>query len=140
MKEYRRTDNVFDLEGTQYEGRADRLETVSQGAELTCKLGKDKNGEPALEAFYNGQTVGYIPKWNVAPLIALLQLDRITLKFTVEKCIPKSMRGARAKNAEVTVRISFEEKAPLTPEEREKLREEKRRQLEEKKRTERSRS
>lgn len=50
------------LEGTQYEGRADRCERICAGMELQYKIIKDKNGDDALECFYNGGSVGLISK------------------------------------------------------------------------------
>lgn len=99
------------LDGTQYEGRADRCERIISGMELTYKVIKDNNGDDAIECFYNGGTVGLIPKWVAEDLIALLKMDRITLTIKVKSCIPKSKRGARARNAEVHLKLIIKEKA-----------------------------
>lgn len=99
------------LDGTQYEGRADRCERIISGMELTYKIIKDKNGDDAIECFYNGGTVGLISKWIAEDLIALLKMDRITLTIKVKSCIPKSKRGARARNAEVHLKLIIKEKA-----------------------------
>lgn len=106
------------LEGTQYEGRADRCERIRVGMELQYKIIKDKNGEDALECFYNGGSVGLISRWEVGDVIALLRLERVTLKIKVKSCIPKSKRGARARNADVHLTLSLTERKPETPEER----------------------
>ena len=106
------------LEGTQYEGRADRCERIRAGMELTYKIVKDKNGDDALECFYNGGSVGLLSKWVVSDVIALLNLDRISLTIKVKSCIPKSKRGARARNADVHLDLIIKEKKPETPEER----------------------
>ena len=47
------------LDGTQYEGRADRCERIISGMELTYKVIKDNNADDAIECFYNGGTVGF---------------------------------------------------------------------------------
>ena len=99
------------LDGTQYEGRADRCERIISGMELTYKIINDKNGDDAIECFYNGGTVGLISKWVADDLIALLKMDRITLTIKVKSCIPKSKRGARARNAEVHLKLIIKEKA-----------------------------
>lgn len=99
------------LDGTQYEGRADRCERIISGMELTYKVIKDNNGDDAIECFYNGGTVGLISKWVAEDLIALLKMDRITLTIKVKSCIPKSKRGARARNAEVHLKLIIKEKA-----------------------------
>lgn len=101
----------YKLEGTQYEGRADRCERISSGMELTYKITKDKNGDDAIECFYNGGTVGFIPGCVIEEVIALLKMDRITLTIKVKSCIPKSKRGARARNAEVHLKLIIKEKA-----------------------------
>lgn len=99
------------LDGTQYEGRADRCERIISGMEFTYKIINDKNGDDAIECFYNGGTVGLISKWVADDLIALLKMDRITLTIKVKSCIPKSKRGARARNAEVHLKLIIKEKA-----------------------------
>lgn len=106
------------LEGTQYEGRADRCERIRAGMELTYKIVKDKNGDDAIECFYNGGTVGLISKWIVSDIIALLNMNRISLTIKVKSCTPKSKRGARARNADVRLNLIIKEKKPETPEER----------------------
>lgn len=109
------SDNETDIKlvGTQYEGRADRCERIISGMELTYKIISDKNGDDAIECFYNGGSVGFISKWVTAAddLIALLKMDRITLTIKVKSCIPKSKRGARARNAEVHLKLIIKEKA-----------------------------
>ena len=52
-----------------------------------------------------------ISKWVADDLIALLKMDRITLTIKVKSCIPKSKRGARARNAEVHLKLIIKEKA-----------------------------
>ncbi len=106
------------LEGTQYEGRADRCERIRAGMELQHKIIKDKNGEDALECFYNGGSVGLISRWAIGDVIALLRLERVALKIKVKSCIPKSKRGARARNADVHLTLNLTERKPETPEER----------------------
>lgn len=106
------------LEGTQYEGRADRCERIRADMELTYKIVKDKNGDDALECFYNGGSVGLLSKWVVSDVIALLNLNRISLTIKVKSCIPKSQRGTRARNADVHLHLTIKEKKPETPEER----------------------
>lgn len=106
------------LEGTQYEGRADRCERIRAGMELRYKIIKDKNGEDALECFYNGGSVGLISRRAVGDVIALLRLERVSLKINVKSCIPKSKRGARARNADVHLTLNLTERKPETPEER----------------------
>lgn len=109
------SDNETDIKlvGTQYEGRADRCERIISGMELTYKIISDKNGDDAIECFYNGGSVGFISKWvtDADDLIALLKMDRITLTIKVKSCIPKSKRGARARNAEVHLKLIIKEKA-----------------------------
>ena len=107
------SDNETDikLDGTQYEGRADRCERIISGMELTYKIVNDKDGDDAIECFYNGGTVGLISKWVAEDLIALLKMDRITLTIKVKSCIPKSKRGARARNADVYLKLFIKEKA-----------------------------
>ena len=106
------------LEGTQYEGRAERCEHFRAGMELQYKIIKDKDGYDALECFSNGRTVGLISRWVVSEVIVLLKLERASLKILVKGCIPKSMRGARARNADVSLKLELTEKKPETPEER----------------------
>lgn len=117
---YKDPETNVTLEGTQYEGRADRCENFRTGTELTYKITKDKNGDEVIELFYNGGTVGLLSKWNSAALLALLKLDRIKLGVKVKSCIPKSKRGARARNADVHLNLIISEKKPETPEERAK--------------------
>lgn len=118
IETYRDPETDVVLEGTQYEGRADRCERITAGAELTHKITKDKNGDEVIELFYNGGTVGLLSKWNSAALLALLKLDRIKLVVKVKSCIPKSKRGARARNADVHLNLLITAKKPETPEER----------------------
>ncbi len=106
------------LEGTQYEGRADRCERIRAGMELTYKIVKDKNGDDALECFYSGGSVGLLSDWVVNDVIVLLNLDRISLTIKVKSCIPKSKRGARARNADVHLDLIIKEKRQEMPEER----------------------
>lgn len=118
IETYRDPETDVVLEGTQYEGRADRCERIKTGTELTHKITKDKNGDEVIELFYNGGTVGLLSKWNSAALLALLKLDRIKLVVKVKSCIPKSKRGARARNADVHLNLLITAKKPETPEER----------------------
>lgn len=118
IETYNDSETTVALEGTQYEGRADRCERVHKGTEFTHKITKDKNGDEVIELFYNGGTVGLISKWNSAPLIALLKLDRIKMVVKVSSCIPKSQRGSRARNADVQMNLIITAKKPETPEER----------------------
>ena len=120
IETYRDPETDVVLEGTQYEGRADRCERIKTGTELTHKIAKDKNGDEVIELFYNGGTVGLLSKWNSAALLALLKLDRIKLVVNVKSCIPKSKRGARARNADVHLNLLITAKKPETPEERAK--------------------
>lgn len=108
------------LEGTQYEGRADRCERIHSGDELTYKMAKDKMGKDALELFFRGGSVGLVYQHTVGKIIALLKLNRAKLKVTVRNCIPKSKRGTRARNADVTLNMILTEIKPETPEERAK--------------------
>lgn len=110
-------DTNVTLEGTQYEGRADRCERIRVGMELQYKIVKDKNGDDALECFYNNGSVGLLSKWTVSDVIALLRLERVTLKIKVKSCIPKSQRSARARNADVHLTLSLTERKPEMPEE-----------------------
>jgi len=120
IETYQDPETDVTLEGTQYEGRADRCERLKTGTELTHKITKDKNGDEVIELFHNGGTVGLLSKWNSAALLALLKLDRIKLVVTVKSCIPKSQRGARARNADVHLNLAITEKKPESPEERAK--------------------
>lgn len=120
IESYDDTENDLTLEGTQYEGRADRCERIRKGTELTYKISKDKNNDEVIELFYNGGSVGLLPKWNTAELIALLKIDRIKLVVKVKSCIPKSQRGARARNADVHLTLHITAKKPETPEEKAK--------------------
>lgn len=116
---YNNPENIVTLEGTQYEGRADRCERIKVDDELTYKITKDKNGKNTLELFYNGKTVGLTNHYAVWKIIALLNLKKVDLKVTVRSCIPKSKRGPRARNAEVTLNMILSEIRNETPEERE---------------------
>lgn len=118
IETYRDPETDVVLEGTQYEGRADRCERIKTGTKLTHKITKGKNGDEVIELFYNGGSVGILSNWNIAPLIALLKLNRIKLDVKVKSCIPKSKRGARAKNADVHLNLLITAKKPETPEER----------------------
>lgn len=118
IKRYSDPEYHVTLEGTQYEGRADRCERIRAGMELRYKIIKDKNGEDALECFYNGGSVGLISRRAVGDVIALLRLERAALKIKVKSCIPKSKRGARARNADVHLTLKLTERKPETPEER----------------------
>ena len=113
-------DSNVALEGTQYEGRADRCERIRAGHELQYKIAKDKNGDECLECNYNGGSVGLISKWVASDIIALLKLERITFKVNVKSCIPKFQRGAGARNADVHLYLIITEKKPETPEKRAK--------------------
>ena len=119
IERYSSPETDITLEGTQYEGRADRCERITAGTKLTYSMGKDRHGEEALECFYNGGSVGLIPKWAAGEVITLLKMDRVALSITVKSCIPKSQRGARARNADVHLALQLTEKKPKTPEERE---------------------
>ncbi len=133
---YNDDENSVTLEGTQYEGRADRCERFRKGTSLTYKITKDKNGDEVIELFYNRATVGLLSKWNSAPLLALLKLDRIRMNVAVKSCIPKSQRGARARNADVQLNLNLVEKKPETPEEKAARLEAERKAAEEKARKE----
>ena len=109
LERYANADTDLRLEETQYEGRLERCEFVKKDDELTVKIGKDKNGNEALELFHKGGSVGIISRWDSAPLIALLKLDRITLSAKVKLCLPKSKRGNRAKTAEVHLLLLVQE-------------------------------
>ena len=115
---YKNPETSVTLEGTQYEGRPDRCERLQKGAELTYKITKDKDRKEQLELFYNGGTVGVLSRWNSAPFIALLKLNRVDMKVMVQSCIPKSQRGSRARNADVQLNLMITAKKPETPEER----------------------
>lgn len=117
IEHYEDPEAVETLEGTQYEGRAARCESLKAGTTLTPKITKDNSNAEAIELFYNDGSVGLLSRWNSAPLLALLKLERIDLKVTVKSCIPKSKRGARARNAEVKLTLSITEHEPETPEE-----------------------
>ncbi len=123
---YADEETIVSLEGTQYEGRADRCEHMRVGDELTYRIAKDKDGQDALEFFLNGGSVGLAYLYSVGKIIALLKLNRVKLKVTVRSCIPKSKRGVRARIAEVTLNMVLTELKPETPEERQaRLRREK---------------
>jgi TPR repeat protein len=127
---------IVKLEGTQYEGRAERCETIQVGTELQYKIVKDKKGEDAIECFYHGGSVGLLSPWAVGEVIALLRLERVALEIKVKSCIPKSKRGARARNADVQLTLNLTEQVPEQPEERAarlKAEEEARRKEEERK-------
>jgi len=115
---YADEDNNFMLEGTQYQGRADRCENIHPGNELTYKFAKDDHGLDCLEFFFKGGSVGLMYQYRAAKLMALLKLNRAKLKVTVRSIIPKSKRGKRARNAEVTLNLILTEIKPETPEER----------------------
>lgn len=110
IEKYQNPDYIVSLEGTQYEGRADRCERIHAGQELQYKIVKEKNGDDTIECFYAGETVGLISKWLVKDVITLLKMDRISLNVQVESCIPKSKRGSRARIAEVHLRLILKEK------------------------------
>lgn len=54
----------------------------------------------------------------MSDVIALLKLERANLRVKVESCIPKSKRGARARNADVHLTLALTERKPETTEER----------------------
>lgn len=120
IETYKDPETNVTLEGTQYEGRADRCESLKVGTELAYRITKDKNNDEVIELFYNGGTVGLLSKWNSSELLALLKLERIKMIVKVKSCIPKSKRGARARNADVHLNLVITEKKPETPEERAK--------------------
>ncbi len=143
IEKYKDPEVHISLDGTQYEGRADRCENIKAGDELQYKIVKDNRNEDSLECFYRGGSVGLISSWSASDLIALLKLDKITLQIKVKSCVPKSQRGARARNANVQLDLIIREKKPETEEERrirveaEKAAEEKvKREAEEKRRQE----
>lgn len=112
--------NQVVLEATQYEGRADRCERLTAGKTLTARRVKNSSfDESAIELFYLGGSVGYMSVWASRDLAPLLDMGRITIDVTVKSCIPKSARGARARNADVKLKVRITEKKPETPEERE---------------------
>lgn len=115
---YEDPERIITLESTQYEGRADRCERIRVGDELTYKIVKDKMGKDALELFYKGGSVGLAFQHTVGKIIALLKMNRAKLKVTVKSCIPKSKRGARARNADVKLNMILTEIKPETPEEK----------------------
>ena len=105
IKHYANEERNFMLEGTQYEGRADRCERIHPDDELTYRIVKDRYGFDVLEFFFRGGSVGMLYQYNAAKLIALLKLKKVNLKTTVRSIIPKSRRGKRARNAEVTLNL-----------------------------------
>lgn len=115
---YASEDNNFMLEGTQYLGRADRCESIHPGDELTYKFVKDNHGLECMEFFFKGGSVGLMYQYRAAKLMALLKLNRAKLKVTVRSIIPKSKRGKRARNAEVTLNLILTEIKPETSEEK----------------------
>ena len=115
---YEDPERIITLESTQYEGRADRCERIRVGDELTYKIVKDKMGKDALELFYKGGSVGLAFQHTVGKIIALLKMNCAKLKVTVKSCIPKSKRGARARNADVKLNMILTEIKPETPEEK----------------------
>lgn len=119
IESYEDPERIIILEATQYEGRADRCERMKVGDELTYKLAKDKQGQDALELFFKGGSVGLAYQHSVGKIIALLKMKKIELKVTVRTCIPKSKRGPRARNADVTLNMILSEIRNETPEERE---------------------
>lgn len=119
IESYEDPKSIITLEATQYEGRADRCERMKVGDELTYKLAKDKQGQDALELFFKGGSVGLAYQYAVGKIIALLKMNKIELKVTVRTCIPKSKRGPRARNADVTLNMILSEIRNETPEERE---------------------
>ena len=120
IESYEDPERIITLEATQYEGRADRCERMKVGDELTYKLSKDRQGQDALELFFKGGSVGLAYQHSVGKIIALLKMNKIELKVTVRTCTPKSKRGPRARNADVTLNMILTEIRNETPEEREK--------------------
>lgn len=107
-------DNI-PLEGTQYEGRADRCENLRTGTVLQHRISRDKNNQPAIELFHLGGSVGLISSHKSEKIIEFLKKDRITLKVVVKSCVPKSQRGARARNADVRLTLVIDDKLPGIP-------------------------
>ena len=120
IESYEDPERIVTLEATQYEGRADRCERMKVGDELTYKLTKDRQGQDALELFFKGGSVGLAYQHSVGKIIALLKMKKVELKVTVRTCTPKSKRGPRARNADVTLNMILSEIRNETPEEREK--------------------
>ena len=126
---------------TEEAGRVDRCEHLHVGDEVQVRIVGPKGGEK-LEVFFRSGSIGLIDKGFTNALIALLMLDRVSLRATALECTPKSQRGKQARSAHVALKLTLQEKQPETPEERtsriqrEKAEEEKRRAVEVRKRAE----
>lgn len=140
-EEYDPYDNV-PLEGTQYEGRADRCEHLRAGTVLQHRISRNKKNEPAIELFHQGGSVGLLSTNESEKIIEFLKKDRITLKVIVKSCVPKSKRGAKARNADVKLTLKIDDKIIGAQTEAEKAEEEaraKEKQAEENRRREEER-
>ena len=119
----RYNDNDYDVavEGTQYEGRADRCERLRAGAEIKAVRAKNNSyDENAIEFFYNGGSIGLMPRWDSETIAPFMDMGRLEVAAVVKSCIPKSQRGKRARNADVHLKLKLKEIKPETPEEKAK--------------------
>lgn len=106
------------VEGTQYEGRADRCENLRVGSAIkVVRVKSNDYDENAIEFFYNGDSIGMMPRWYSEDLAPFLDMNRISVSAVVKSCIPKSQRGKRARNADVHLKLIVSENKPETAEE-----------------------
>lgn len=98
------------VEGTQYEGRADRCENLREGSEISLvRITSNMRNETAIEFFYNDESIGMMPRCYSDDIAPFLDMNRISVFAIVKSCIPKSQRGKYAKNADVHLRVIITE-------------------------------
>ena len=98
--------NVFEVQGTQYEGRNDRIEKLKIGDKLSLHREPDnEHDKNAIELRNKNGSIGHLP-WQAANLLApAIDAQSIEAEAEVIEVTPLSQRSKKAKKALLNVKI-----------------------------------
>ncbi len=100
----------FEVVGTGYEGRSDRIEHLRSGDTVVLKREPNNAHDPGAIGVYNkqGASLGHLSRSFTETASFLLDNGYVEIiKATVNTVIPKSQRSARAKSAKLSVDITL---------------------------------
>ena len=100
--------NVFEAQGTQYEDRNDRIESVKKGDKLSLHREPDnEHDKNAIDIRNKSGSLGHLP-WNAADLLSpAIDAGLIEAEAEVVEVTPLSQRSKKAKKALLNVRINI---------------------------------
>lgn len=99
-------ENKFEVQGTQYEGRNDRIEKIKVGDKLKLFREPDNDHDlNAIELKNRSGSIGHLP-WNAANLLSpAIDAGLIKAEAEVVEVTPLSQRSNKAKKALLYVKI-----------------------------------